>query len=332
VNSRPASAATSTWPIDSGSYTTNSTDYILFVHGWRMKPWERRAFAHTAFKRLWWQGYRGRFGLFSWPTDWVNDPLFLQLLDAQNYDRSERRAWRSAYALRRLLQDLGGRYPGRVRMMAHSMGNVTASEALRRQGLRSATALLHTYVASQASTVAHAYDATGPETIETDASTDTPETYAHYPTNNLPYFIGMTNAVQRNIGNGSPRIVNFHNRLDYALNKWLINQDAKPDSGWVYSKPNQGWFRVDTRVRLHFPHDTYEIYAHMAEARSRALGAAVDVNHTVGGQIGSSINLGPNTAFDYQGNDWEHSAEFLSTIMRRRSYWSQLLTTFQISP
>jgi hypothetical protein len=27
-------------------------DYILFVHGWRMKAWERRDFAETACKRL----------------------------------------------------------------------------------------------------------------------------------------------------------------------------------------------------------------------------------------------------------------------------------------
>jgi hypothetical protein len=40
-------------------------DYILFVHGWRMKPHEKYSFAETSFKRLWHQGYRGRFGSFS---------------------------------------------------------------------------------------------------------------------------------------------------------------------------------------------------------------------------------------------------------------------------
>jgi len=33
-------------------------EFILFVHGWRLQPWERRAFAETAFKRLYWQGYK----------------------------------------------------------------------------------------------------------------------------------------------------------------------------------------------------------------------------------------------------------------------------------
>ena len=27
-------------------------------------------FAETAFKRLYWQGYQGRFGSFRWPTDY----------------------------------------------------------------------------------------------------------------------------------------------------------------------------------------------------------------------------------------------------------------------
>ena len=46
-----------------------NTPYILFVHGWNMAPWEKDRFAETAFKRLYWQGYQGRFGEFRWPTD-----------------------------------------------------------------------------------------------------------------------------------------------------------------------------------------------------------------------------------------------------------------------
>ena len=48
-----------------------SEDYILFVHGWRMKPYEKTFFAETAYKRLWWNGYKGRFGVYHWPTEWV---------------------------------------------------------------------------------------------------------------------------------------------------------------------------------------------------------------------------------------------------------------------
>lgn len=316
--------------------TTAERDYILFVHGWRMKPWERRSFASTGFKRLWQLGYRGRYGLFSWPTDWVDDPLWQMLLDQQNYDRSERRAWNSAIGLERLLVDLNRNYAGRVRMMAHSMGNVVASEALRLKGLNpNRPPVLHTYVASQAATVAHAYDATNPEIVESDFTTDTPEVYAHYPLTGLPYFRGMTNAVLFDSLAGRRNIWNFNNLQDYALDKWLLNQDTKPDLGWHYFPATQEWRRTsdsgESALTLQFPQNTYDIFAHMAEARSRALGAAEAGGYFVRGQIGSQINLN-GAPFLYKQNDYEHSAQFRSINMQRRTYWLQLLTTFGISP
>ncbi len=317
---------------DSGSYSAASpetTDYILFVHGWRMQPWERRAFAVTAFKRLYWQSYRGRFGLFSWPTEYTAVPG----IPPENYDRSERKAWISAFALRRLLLDLNRTYPNRVRVMAHSMGNVVVSEALKLQSSRSVTPVAHSYVASQAATVAHAYDAQGPQTLETDDSTDTPEVYAHYPANQLPYFFGMTNAVRLDGLTLRRRIFNFHNRDDYALEFWLINQDLKPDAYWAYSKKAGRWERrnLGPNTPLFFPQDRYEIDAHIAEARSRALGAAERDGFVVRGQIADQVNLF-SAPFNYAGNDYEHSAEFRSTNMRRFTYWNQLLTTFQLLP
>lgn len=100
-----------------------------------MKPEEKQAFAQTAFKRLWHRGYRGRFGLFSWPAEWANrqSPFSIPdgiLYDPRNYDRSDRKAFMSGIALHKLLTHLNGNYPNRVRMLAHSMGNVTASQAL----------------------------------------------------------------------------------------------------------------------------------------------------------------------------------------------------------
>ena len=35
-----------------------------------MESWEKDRFAESAFKRLYWQGYQGRFGVFRWPTDY----------------------------------------------------------------------------------------------------------------------------------------------------------------------------------------------------------------------------------------------------------------------
>jgi len=120
--------------------TEPPSDYVLFVHGWRVTTDERRAFAETSYKRLFWQGYRGDFGLFSWPTEWT--PLVLDFPgptrggipeDMSNYNRSEELAWNSANGLLGVLDVLAGAYSSdRVNVFAHSMGNVVVSEALRK--------------------------------------------------------------------------------------------------------------------------------------------------------------------------------------------------------
>jgi hypothetical protein len=314
--------------------TSQELDYILFAHGWRMQPWERRAFASTSYKRLWQLGYRGRFGLFSWPTDWTFVVDFFNWsvpnpADSQNYDRSERRAWHSAQALRLLLSELNRTYPNRVRLMAHSMGNVAASEALHLRGQSRTLPLIHTYIASQAAIPAHAYDAVNPVVVETDGTTDTPEVYASYPVTGLPYLTHMTNAVNFNPANQRARIFNYHNSQDFALVGWLINHDTKPDIGWEYKKSSKRWWRLTGnpfgQTMLNFPGDTYEIFSHMAESRSEALGA----DGATRGQVGNAVdlNLPP---YSYGPLKHEHSAQFGSILMRRRSYWQQLRQDFQV--
>jgi len=293
-------------------------DYIVFVHGWRMRPWERRHFAETAFKRLFWSRYDGRFGLFSWPTDYADNLI----IDPRNYDRSEYRAWNSAPALRNLVLDLHDTSPGRVRILAHSMGNVVASEALRLEAESdSPERIVHSYAASQAATVAHAYDA-GAETIESDLTTDTPEVYAGYPPTGRPYFEGIANAASK--------IINLFNEEDYALKWWLYNQDVKPDIRYDYEfiglnlgqrhwthNPANGDFRI-----LDFPEDAHEIYSLIAESRSRALGADASAN----GAIQHKMNLKKEHGYD--DNRYDHSAQFNSLFLHRAKYWSDLMDMF----
>jgi hypothetical protein len=295
-------------------------DYVLFVHGWRMLPWDRVAFAATAYKRLWWQGYKGRFGLYSWPTDYVELPG--GLLDApENYYRSERRAWHSAVGLRNLLRSLDQQYPGRAGLCAHSMGNIVASEALRQHGVESGQPVVRAYLAMQAASVAHAYDAVNPETTETNSSTDTAEVYASYPPIGLPYFTGMKFAVGRTLL-GRYRTFNYHNHEDYALGtlSWMANQDLKPAAGYHYNKLTGAWSDWFNQRTLNITNDVYKIYAYVAEARSRALGAAAGYEgYTVTNQIGAAVDL--NARFSFGANRYEHSAQFRSTIQRRSSFW-----------
>ena len=139
--------------------TDTNTPYILFVHGWNMEPWEKDRFAETAFKRLYWQGYQGRFGEFRWPTDCDFTGDLGQLVNNQmrkiTLTTANTYAWQSGTGLLNMLNDLNTKYPGHVYVLAHSMGNVVAGEALRLAGNNQ---VVNTYVASQAAVSAHTYD------------------------------------------------------------------------------------------------------------------------------------------------------------------------------
>lgn len=295
-------------------HSPENPDYVLFVHGWRMLTNERRSYAETAYKRMFWQGYNGGFGLFSWPTEYTSNPE----VDQENYDRSERKAYWSGWGLHGALEQLNQQYPGKVDVFAHSMGNIVVSEALRIEATsQSPERIVDVYVASQAASVAHAYDANRPAT-ETDESTQTPEVYASYPPTGQPYYGTIDLAANK--------LVNFYNPQDYALGVgWMANQDTKPDGAWDYD--SDGWFRDGLLVNtyLFFPNDRYEIFAHIAEARSLALGAQSGVEGPF--TTAEEVNLDSVHGFG-GGSTTSHSAQFLSTLGVRGAYWGQLLYTF----
>ena len=139
-------------------------EYVLFVHGWRLNTEERRSFAETAIKRMFWQGYRGGVGLYSWPTEYVPDSVGYNelLFFGGNYVRTEEKAWNSANGLRDLLHQLNAtdQYAGNVRVFAHSQGNIVASEALRQEAKspNPNANLMHSYVTTNSAMAASAYD------------------------------------------------------------------------------------------------------------------------------------------------------------------------------
>ena len=201
---------------------TTTTPYILFVHGWNMETWEKDRFAESAFKRLYWHGYHGRFGSFRWPTDnlflGTYNQLFSDRHQKDNFDNSEYQAWQSANGLLAKLNDLNSTYPGHVYVLAHSMGNVVTSEALR---LAQNGQVVNTYVASQAAITAHTYD------------TNVPNYSFNYPVYSFapatPNIYGSWFA--GNNGVGASRVINFFNVNDFALARghWQLDQLFKPD-------------------------------------------------------------------------------------------------------
>lgn len=256
-------------------------------------------------------------------------------VNRQNYDRSEQRAWNSGGAGTSLLRDLNRTYSDRVRLISHSMGGVVASEALRLRGQNpSRPPFVHTYIASQAATVAHAYDAVNPQQI--GGAT----VYKALPRGNTtqPYFTGMKNAVPIDPLTLKKRIFNFHNEVDYALATpyvWPFNQAAKPDVGYDYALNGDPsvftYFRSvqGYNEQLDSKKDAYEIFAYCATASSKAIGASEDTTHIVRGEIGGAVNL--RTDFNFQQQSYSHSAQFNSINMNRRLYWWRVLTTFSLT-
>jgi hypothetical protein len=332
--------------------------YILYVHGWNMEPWEKDAFAETAFKRLYWQGYRGRFGTFQWPTTYGGT------FDAirGSYDNGEHSAWQSATPLQNLLVSLSSSYGGNVYVLAHSMGNVVTGEALRLLAQGGSGNVVNTYVASQAAVPGEAWD----HTLATNSSSalvfgtgqgpDTPDIYQDWLVNS---------------GSAAASKASFFNTTDYALGYWQTNQTLKPDwyfgTAYYYAATNitattdLDHFKTapavdlagaEIIVKAHtglFPSslslgnasnaattNRYDIMAFDAEPRSLALGAiAVTVNGFTAVNLPSSLWPADNLSskHDYSEHPW-HSAQFRFDNMSQNAYWETLLGSsgFNLSP
>jgi hypothetical protein len=330
------------WPTDtpvqkfgiSGSPMTAPTrdeekDYILLVHGWNASPFSKGYVGDTAFKRLFWQGFKGRFGLFRWPTFYfeVAPPI-------HHFDASEHRAWASSLGLLSLINQFNaGPFAGRVRIIAHSMGNIVVSEALRRS---QSGQMVRTYIASQAAISAHCFDATTTAmTFRRGNGPTTPDVYAYY------WQDGVTSQPHQWQGEGRPsymhsnyllgkaiRYFNYYNARDEALDwpLWQFDQQTKPnlDYGYRYGglSSARGFFRDPGygATWLTFPTDRYEVFAWAAESYSYALGAQF-VNGIVTASGGRNVDLkGPPFHFGKL-----HSAQFDDTNAERKDYWERVL-------
>jgi hypothetical protein len=307
-------------------------DYILWVHGWNMSVFDKESYGDTAFKRLFWQGYKGRFGTFRWPTFFFTSDV----PPIHHFDASEHRAWASSLGLLALLNELNaGPFSGNVRLMAHSMGNVVASEAIRRSN---SGQVVHTYVASQAAISAHMFDVAAPE-MQYDANLGptTPNVLGYYwlstttsqphgwSTEGNPSYMHLQ-YLRGKVG----RCFNYYNEDDWALTwpRWQLDQQTKPDANYGYEYSGTAASRGFWRDRglgatwLSFPIDRYEIFAWAAESRSYALGA-----QWVSGIVGTNVDLRSAPLAYGQAHKF-HSGQFRGTNMERHYYWERLLIDF----
>ncbi len=233
---------------------------MLFVHGYRMLPWERRSFAETALKRMYWQDYGGRFVFFSWPTDYVAN-VAGQLFAPQNYDRSEFQSRRSgAVVLPGVIDDvverLCGGAPIKLCVAGHSMGNIVLSEAMRRAS--NITAGL--YLSFQSAELAGCFKYDVPSLVATDLASlfdsgvYTPDLYRFdapreprslvtwhqwivQERNRVERLVPVADGLVRHqaIAATANRRVTYFNERDLATGFALVvTQVAKPDIGFSY--------------------------------------------------------------------------------------------------
>jgi hypothetical protein len=287
-----------------------------------MPTWTKDRYAETEFKRLYWQGYHGRFGEFRWPTT-VQGVLNFNTA----FDDSEFNSWKSAKGLLNLLTNLNSQYPGKVYLTAHSHGNVVAGEALRLAGNNQ---VVNTYIAMQGAVPAHSYDPTAPirllNSTGMNRDSGTPNCYAQYYTTGAPCYFNSS------VGAGT--YVNFFNTNDWALTTlWEPDQDLKPDIGQGYGYDGTHFYQNPIfPLYLLFPVDTYTIFSFCDEARCWALGAQMNVG-------GAFLNISgydqvalpgvwpPDTltpARPYSTHVW-HSAEFRSDNPQRWLFWDTAL-------
>lgn len=110
---------------------------IIFVHGWNMSFDEVQSYGATAFKRLWWQSYKGKFSVFYWPT-----------LHTLKYNESEFRAWEYGESLKNYIIEKTEQGES-VSVAAHSMGNFVTGSALKKGAPIVAYALLNSAVPAE---------------------------------------------------------------------------------------------------------------------------------------------------------------------------------------
>jgi hypothetical protein len=333
-------------PFQYDSQSPEEKKYIVFVHGWNVPPWEKDAFAETAYKRLYWQGYKGRFAAFQWPTTYGFDSanLLNAVVNHLNYDQGEYSAWRSASGFSSKLTNMNAECPGQVYVLAHSMGNVVMGETLRLMGR--AGNQINTYVASQAAIPAQCYDGSIPDNLEFfydhPSIPNGTQDYGPATPNIYPFWLASG-------AGGATRKVNFYNQNDYALAApaWEFDQITKPDIavlGYAYFYGlgrSENLNIVEEKFFKNFGisinlflgdvsdvRDRYEIMAFAAEARSHALGASVGVEG-FDGQINLQT-IWPPDGNQFREHKW-HSAQFRFNNMEQNRYWKTLMGQFGLS-
>ncbi|HEV7302460.1 MAG TPA: fibronectin type III domain-containing protein [Tepidisphaeraceae bacterium] len=300
-------------------------DYLVYVHGWNMNATSRRSYGDTAYKRLYWQGYQGTMGMFSWPTQVAPNPLF----DPGNFNRSEEVAWHSAQGfLNHLIAKQSARQNGgSLTVLAHSMGGIVASEALALAGNQN---VADTVILTQAAVSSEFYFG---------AAISGTELYPAFGGQ-----VGGSNPRFKDLDDAATKLVNFNNEVDYALQLWVTNTNAKPGGhlhgnpvqpgfgGSAYSSTGSGATAAITRtapggtaVPLNINIDTYEMFAHGFHAPSYPyVFGAIGAIDAVVGPFHAKVDL-RGARYGFTNSRIDHSGQFGHSNLEVGNYWDEVM-------
>ncbi len=308
--------------------TDEAQQVIVFVHGINgpgsgdaadsYNSWVNMS--ETVFKRLWHQGYKGRFASYKWPALTPAFPF--------EYNDSEYRAWKSGQGLAALMNSFPTVFS--KNLYSFSQGAVVCGAALTVYGLS-----VDNYVASQAAAPAGCYDSS--QSLNSYADFLNAETQNPTPdgTNDLGYRGYLTGLNVR----GS--VVSFYNIVDYALKTGReIGLNVSWEGNQLAYKPN--WFvgrhyeydsneaigqrcklRINDANTWRYVADIHESMSFVARPRSEATGAST----AVGGSIDGNYNVGPGSPSDFAEASSDHGGQFSRRIQRLWPYYENLLIT-----
>jgi len=195
---------------------------VVFVHGIDLDVPTQQGDAQSFFKRLWWEGYRGRFAAFRWSTTLdENWKTFLPHHEGTSiFNSGEYRSWKGGASLRKFVATLRPQFTT-IGVAAHSLGNACTGEALR-QGMQ-----VESYVAMEAAVSASCYDPQAP----------TIERLIHAENGNpTPEFVSQLGyrGYLLNIGNASgASLTSYYNHEDF----WLVTGHIFPSHATIGNLP-----------------------------------------------------------------------------------------------
>ena len=232
---------------------------VVFVHGIDMTIDAQLGYGESFFKRLWWEGYRGRFVAFRWNTVLDDNGAFLYGAGRENssiFNSGEYRSWKGGASLKSYVETVLRRQMGDTAVISiagHSLGNACVGEALR-QGLQ-----ISSYVAMEAAVSLSCYypepadpatdmlvSAFQPELLTAETDKPTPQYTS------LGGYAGYLRDIKTS--SGATRLVAYQNIDDFWLRtgktrEIVITVPAQVNAGGYVVAPaydlNLGKFTVD---------------------------------------------------------------------------------------